>query len=214
MKKLFIVSALISFLSGCAYQAPVSMSASYDVYSSYEEKVPGKWAFWVDGDKFKESDVKPSSFQCSAHTFPVDASEVFEKSALKTFANLVESIEKVNSPIPSNQLAKSGFDGQIIIKSEDLDVDLIFIPGFWSMKAEAEVDFEASLSAFLQSGKILGTTVGAEGEEKGDSGTGCDGGALVIGKAAEDGMKRILRQLGEKFSSSTRLRDGLAEASE
>lgn len=214
MKKILLIGALFTFLTGCAYQAPVSMSASYNVYSSYEEKVPGKWAFWVEGDRFKDSEVKSSSYQCSAHSYPVDASEVFEKSALKTFANLVESIEKVSSPISSDQLAKAGFDGQIIIKSEDLDVDLTFIPGFWSMKAEAEVNFEASLSAFLQSGKILGTTVSAEGEEKGESGSACDGGAIVIGKAAEDGMKRILRQLGEKFSSSTRLREGLAAIEE
>lgn len=212
MKKSFIpITFSLMALTGCAYQAPVSVSAAYDVYSSYEERVPGRWAIFVDGSDFKDSDVKPSSYQCSAHTYPIDSADAFEKSTVKTFANLVESIERVNSPIPAAQLEQAGFDGQIIIKGQDMDVDLIFIPGFWTMRAEAEVDYEASLSAFMSSGKVLGTTVSAEGEEKGDGGTACDGGADAIGKAAEDGIKRVLRQLGERFSSSSRIREAMAQ---
>ena len=127
MKPFFIVILAASLITGCAYQAPVTMSPAYNVYSSYEEDVPGKWAFWVDAERFKDNGVKPSSYGCSAHTFPIDSTNAFEKSALKTFSNLVDSIEKVNSPIPAHKLAESGFDGHIIISGEDLDVDLVFI---------------------------------------------------------------------------------------
>lgn len=209
MKKIAILALVGSVITGCSYNAPVQISAAYDVNSSYEEKVPGKWAIWIDGSELKDKGVKSASYACSAHKFPVDAAKVFEKSTLNTFSNLVESIERVDNPIPAKKLGELGYTGQIIVEGEDLDVDLTFTPGFFTTSGEAEVEFEASLSAFLQSGKVLGTTVSGSGEGEGDAGSACEGGAKMIGKGAEEGMKKILRKMGERFSSSSKLRTAL-----
>lgn len=211
MKKVAGIAILGSSVVGCSYNAPVEISAAYNVNSSYEEKVPGKWAIWIDGSELKDNNVKPSTYACSAHKFPIDASKAFEKSTLNTFTNLVESIERVDNPIPASKLGDYGYTGQILIEGEDLDVDLMFTQGFWTMSGEAEVEFEASLSAFIQTGKVLGTTVSGSGEGQGDAGSACGGGAQMIGKGAEEGMKRILRKMGEKFSSSSKLRTALNE---
>ena len=193
----------------CSYSAPIEMSASYNVKSSYEEKVPGNWALWVDSSEFVNNNVSPKTHLCSAHSFPIDARAVFEKSAINTFANITENIERVDNPIPGSSLKAQGFDGQIVIESQDMDVDLIFVPGFWTAKTEAEVEYEASLTATVGSTKVIGTTVSAEGEYSNDAAGACEGGATAIGEAAGEGMQKKLKRLGEAFASSTRLRDAL-----
>lgn len=208
LKRLSSLSVFLLF-GACSYSAPVEMSASYNVKSSYEEKVPGNWAIWIDSSEFVDNNVTAKTQICSAHSFPIDARAVFEKSAVNTFANITENIERVNNPIPGDALKAQGFDGQIVIEGQDMDVDLIFLPGFWSAKTEAEVEFEASLTATVGSTKVVGTTVSADGEYNSDAGSACDGGAAAIGEAAGEGMQKILNRLGEAFASSTRLRDAL-----
>ena len=133
------------------------------------------------------------------HSFPIDARAVFEKSAVNTFANITENIERVNNPIPGDALKAQGFDGQIVIEGQDMDVDLIFLPGFWSAKTEAEVEFEASLSATVGSTKVVGTTVSADGEYNSDAGEVPVTVVQLIGKPQGKGCKKYLIALAKRL---------------
>jgi hypothetical protein len=53
---------------------------------------------------------------------------------------------------------------------------------------------------------MLGTTAEGEGTAQGPGGSFCGGGANVMAMAAEKATKRLLGELGERFSNSPRLR--------
>ncbi len=66
-------AALLScaMLTACQYKAEPLTVATYNVYSSYEGKLPGKYLLFVDGSKL-DKPIKPSDMNCAAHTFPLN----------------------------------------------------------------------------------------------------------------------------------------------
>lgn len=113
-------------VSACSYKVEAPVSPSYDVYSSYSDKVPGRWALLVNGAQLK-GDFKVSGYNCSAHSYPLDAAQAFETSSVRTLENLVESAEEVKTPLSRDQLLHSGYAGLIRLSGEDLDLSLIHI---------------------------------------------------------------------------------------
>jgi hypothetical protein len=202
--KILVIFAALA-LGACTFNSDVDVNAAFNVYSNYENKVPGKWAFFADGSRLFDKDVDVLGISCFANTYPLDARKAFEQSAFRTFENLVENIELVNSPIAANQLSRRGFDGQIIVKSENMKAEMSVSPGFWSATLKSEVDITASVSAFSRAGRLLGTTASQEGEAKTD-GMVCATLTKALGPAASDSIKRVLTILAERFTSSRRVR--------
>ena len=202
--KFLIVFAALA-LGACTFTSDVDVNAAFNVYSNYENKGQGKWAFYADGSRLFDRDVDVLGIACFGHTYPLDARKAFEQSAFRTFENLVEKIELVNSPIAANQLSRRGFNGQIVVKSEDMKAEMSVSPGFWSATLKSEVDITASVSAFNGLGRLLGSTASQEGETKTD-GAFCSTLTKVLGPAASDSIKRVLTILAERFTSSRRVR--------
>lgn len=211
MLRLILCLAVASNLAACSYKATAPVSASYDVYSNYDTKVPGYFALYVESDEM-QGEFKVSGVACSAHKYPLDARSAFEISTLKTLENLVERVELVDSPLSQESINSGGYDGLIIVRSEDLDVRLIVIPGFWSHEMEADVEMVASAQIESANGRVFGTTVSADEDFTSDAGSACDGGANAISEAASDAMKELMQELGERIANSERVRD-LAVAS-
>jgi len=207
--KIFICFMAVA-LGACTFKSNVGVNAAYNVYSNYENKVPGKWAFFADGSRLFDKDVDVLGIACFANTYPLDARNSFEQSAFRTFSNLVEEIQQVNSPIAANQLARLGYHGQIIVKSESMKAEMSVSPGFWSSTLKGEVDITASVSAMTQKGRILGATASQEGETKTD-GVWCATLTKALGPAASESIKRVLTILGERFTSSPRVRGAAAQ---
>ncbi|MDG4868394.1 hypothetical protein P8631_10330 [Guyparkeria sp. 1SP6A2] len=202
-----IVVCLAAVLfSGCAYNSNAPVSASYDVYSSYGDKVPGRYALYIDGGDFK-GDFKPLGFACSAHTYSQDATGAFEQSVIKTFENIIVTVEPVDSPLSFEELKSRNLDGQIVVRGEEMDVRISVIPGFWSASIEADVEFAANMTVDSQQGRLLGTTVSGDGDALAGAGTACEGGAKALSLAASDALKELMQRLGERISNSPRVRD-------
>ena len=197
-----------ALLAGCQYKAEPISVASYNVYSSYDSKLPGRYLLFVDASKLDEP-VKPSDFNCAAHTFPLMLSKSFGTSVQKTFANLVTELQIVDHPVSREELKARGARGMIIVRGEDLQAKLRVVPGFWSAGMETEVEISASVTVDGLGGRLLGTTVSGDGSSQTDAGFACQGGAKSLTQSAEQAMKETLERLGEALTNSDRVRKGV-----
>lgn len=205
-KLLFALGACV-LLTSCQYKAEPLAVAEYNVYSSYDGKLPGKYLLFVDGSKL-DKPIKPSDFNCSAHTFPLSLASGFNGSVRKTFGNLVTELEVVDHPIDRAELKALGARAMIIVKGEDVQARLRVVPGFWSAGIETEVEIAASITVDGVNGRLLGTTVSGDGNSQADAGFACSGGAKALVQSAEPAMKEVLGRLGEALSNSERVRTG------
>ncbi|MHC1550956.1 hypothetical protein [Phyllobacterium sp. K27] len=207
MKYKLFYAVLATALAGCAYKAEPLAVGSYNVYSSYDNKLPGKYLLFVEGNALNKT-IKPSDMNCAAHSFPLALSGGFTGSVRKTFENLVTSLEVVDSPVDRGELAAKGAKGMIIVKGEEVNARLRVVPGFWVMGMETDVEVVASITVDGQSGRLLGTTVSGSGNAQGDAGGFCEGGAKVLTDSAEKSMKQVVTKLGEALTNSERVRGG------
>ncbi|MDB5437060.1 MAG: hypothetical protein JWR47_3317, partial [Phenylobacterium sp.] len=176
-----------------------------NVYSSYDDKLPGSYALYVDSELFSQT-VRPTGYNCAAHTFPLDMRDTFKQSVVKTIQQLVEEVEVVQTPLSGEALARSGKRGQIIVRADGLTARVQFIPGFWRASSEGNVELTANMSVDGANGRILGTTAEGAGTAQGEAGLMCGGGANAVATAAEKATKQLLGQLGERLSNSPRMR--------
>ncbi len=174
--RLVLCAAAAALLSGCAYKAQAPVRPALDVYNNYADKIPGKYALFVDGSTLNRT-ARIRGFQCSAHNFPVEAAESFELSALRTLEQLVDGIERVDTPLDSPSMVARGLTGQIIIKAIDPIITVEFVPGFWVATPEGEAEISANVEAYGHKGRVFGSSVTATGVSSVSSGgISCSGG--------------------------------------
>jgi hypothetical protein len=208
MKLRFTVFAVLAAtISGCQYKAEPLSIASYNVYSSYGEKLPGKYLLYVDPSALSRN-IKPSDINCAAHTFPLDLRSGFKGSVSKTFEALVTELQIIDQPVDRASLVAQGAKGMIIVKGEELDGRLRVVPGFWTAGMETEVQLSASIVVDGPKGRLLGSTVAGEGNAQGDAGAFCEGGAKALTDSAEKALKQTVGRLGEALTNSERVRKG------
>ena len=197
-----ITLAVIGLLTGCTYQSQVTPQASYDVYSGYEDRVSGKWALHVSGENNLQGTAEELSYTCSAHNYPISYGSSFRNSVEATISNLVDDIEST-SDVPVESL-DSATAGLIRVRAESADADLRFHQGFWTSKPEANARVRATLQVEGKSGKLMGTTVIGRGTAGAEG--GCEKGADALRKASEEALEELMREIGERFTNSPRVR--------
>ncbi len=207
--KLVTIAAIAAaaFLSACQYKAEPPAVGAFNVYSSYDNKLPGKYLLYVDGASLNQN-VKPSDLNCAAHTFPLELSASFVSSTRQTMANLVEELELIQSPVDRSELASRNARGMIIVRGEQTIARLRVVPGFWSAGIETDVETVASITVDGRKGRLLGSTVSGRGTAQSDAGVMCDGGSKSLAQSAGDAMRQTLTRLGEALTNSERVRAG------
>ena len=192
-------------LSGCTFQSAVSATPVYDVYSGYDDKMPGTWALHVSDLGRFAGEAEMASYACAAHNYPIDVGQAFNSSLTATITNLVEDLQIVDRTLTASELREREFAGIILVKAERVDAELIVNPGFWSGKPRSEVELTASLVVEGLHGRLMGTTISGDGT--GRTSGGCAQGADVVKTAAEESIRDLLTVLGERFANSPRIRD-------
>lgn len=207
---MIIRSALIAlgFLmtSACTYQSAVQVAPAFDVYTSYDDVIPGDWYLYVNAEDLQDQNVRFSGFNCSAHTYPIDVSETFSQSAVRTVGNIVENVTLVDNPVSSPEIERNGYAGQIMMNGQELDADLIYHAGFWTSNAEAQVDITLTVVVDGQGERLLGTTVSGDAEATRDAGSFCGGGAEALGEAASEAVRDTLQRAAESIGNAPRIR--------
>ncbi|UTP37755.1 hypothetical protein M9M90_10890 [Phenylobacterium sp. LH3H17] len=210
--KLSVAAAIaLSFaLSGCAYNAPVAVSPNLNVYSSYSEKIPGRFVLVVDAEAFNTT-VRPTGLACSAHHYPLDLRQQFVASVTSTLRQLVDDVQILERPLPASDLARNGFAGQVVVNAETLTARLQVVEGFFRSTADSVVELSAGMTVDTVNGRVLGTSAQGFGNAQNDAGMMCGNTATAIGGATEKAMRQLLGQLGERLSNSERLRRSAAQ---
>lgn len=211
-RPLFLANLILA-VAGCAYDAPVANSPAFNVYSSYSDKIPGRFALYVDDRKIGPRVANIRTHMCSGHSFHVDTGGSFATSVHQTFRNLVEEIEVVRQPIAGADLAAGGFTGMIVVAMEDADFELTFVEGFWSSKVDGEAEYVARILVDGPYGRVLGTTVEATEDYHGGAGFYCDGGSAAISQASSAALKELMERLGDRLVNAPRVRELTTAAS-
>ncbi len=190
---------------GCTYQAQVQDAPSYNLVTNYENKIPGLWFLYIDSTGLQRP-IKPSSFVCSAHKFPITASGPFESSVRQTLNNVFEIVEAVTSPVTGNEIKSRAARGLIVVRGEEVRAKLDAKPGYWTASMEGQATLVASVYVNSASGRVMGTTFEGTAIKEADAGAMCGGGAAALGEAVTEAMRDAMRKMGEALSNSERVR--------
>ena len=202
----FVLGAVCALaLTGCAYKAQPIDAPSYNVVTSFTGKIHGKWLLAVDA-KALDQDVKPSSYACAAHNFPLNLAGAYATSVKETLGNVFDNVEPLPSPIPGDQVKKRGARGIIVVRGEEVRPELDVRPGFWTANMKSHVLVVASVYVDGPKGRIFGTTVEGQGTADAPAGLMCSGGAKSLTKAASVAIRDSVRKLAEALGNSDRLR--------
>ena len=211
MKTSVLTAALAAAsLGACSYQVPTMSAPQLDVYSNYQDRVPGKWALVVEDDAFKK-DIHAEGLNCAAHNYPLDLTSSFKQSAVATFQNITTNVDVLDRPIPTESLTAAGYAGEIEIKAEDMRSRLMFIPGFWSSTAESDIELDAAVVVNGSGGRLMGTRATGKGTESSDAGQFCGGATDAVAHSSEAAMKDVLGEIGERFSNAPQVRNAGTE---
>ena len=204
----FGVALSLLLVSGCSYQVAANIKPSYSVYSAYDDKIPGRVAVHVDATKANET-IRVSGYACSAHKFPLETESEMRSAIVATLGNLIEEVQQVDRPLSSSELSSYGADAMVLVKVEEMDVDLVVIPGFWSAEMESDAYIALGVKADTRDGRKLGKMVSGRGEARANVGSACEGGAVAIAEAVEEALESALSQLGEEIANSERFRQAV-----
>ena len=203
--KVIGVVAAVGMLAACSYDVQTVTAPQLNVYSNYDEQVPNRWALVVEPTALTTT-ARSSSYQCSAHAFPIDLAGSFPPSVTATFENVVQEIDVLERPIPASVLVQRGYAGQIQIRGEAVRARLNFLPGFFQANVDATVELEVGLVVDNGEGRALGTRASGMGRADGSAGIYCSGGADALARASEDAVRSVLGQIAERFSNAPRIR--------
>jgi len=201
------VLAVALSLSACARNVEVMSAPNLNVYTSYADKMPGKWALFVQASSLRR-DVHTDGFQCAAYNYPLNLESSFKESVAATFRNLVTEVNLVNQAPTVASLANDGYAGLIRVNGDDLRAHLTIKPGFFSATAEVTVEIDAGVIVEGRTGRLLGTQASGTGRADHDAGAFCSGTGATISEASQSAMKASLGQLAERFSNSPQVRSG------
>ena len=215
MRKLLVAWAgvvMCGGMTGCGYKTTVNTVSGINVYSSYEEKIPGRFALVVDSQpELLTKKVKASSFTCSAHNFPVALSNTFESSIYEATKSIFEEVA-TRVTIPSKEeMSKDELSGYILVKATHFEPKVTFIPGFFSgnVSTSADIGFEFSVRD-RENKLILSSAVSASRSSDGEAGGACEGGATSLSEAISKAFREALERYAERVSNSTKLREAFA----
>lgn len=124
-----VVVASAAVLGACAYNAIPSAQGPSTVYSSYSDKVPGRYFLVIEGP-IQNIEARISGINCSAHSYPLEISNALQGSIIKTLQQTIEEVTYSDSPKSADQMQALGYDGQILIRAEGAASRLSFATGF------------------------------------------------------------------------------------
>lgn len=203
--RIFAVIAAATCLAGCAYKAEPIAAPSYNVVTSFNEKIAGKWLLAVEAVPLNQT-VKPSGMACAAHNFPLELSEAYKTSISQTLKNVFEQVENIPSPISGQEASRRGAKGMIVVRGEEVRGRLDVQPGFWTANMKTQVLIVASTFVDGANGRVFGTTVEGQGIADAEAGMMCEGGGKSLTDASAIAMKDNIRKVAEALGNSERVR--------
>jgi len=209
MKKLLGIGFFFSVVmfSGCAYNIkPVAMPA-LNIYSSYDERIPGTWVVVIDDSaKNVVREIRASTWACSGPKYPINVGDSIATSIKRTMDSIFENvIERAYTP-SYDELQQIDAKGTVLVKMDRFEPRLRCSVVFWSGSCTASTDIEFGVIVRGQQGKLFATSVGDSATTDGDSGSFCGGAASVLSESISKSVREALERMGERLSNCPKLR--------
>lgn len=204
---LILVTATL-VLTGCSYKVAPQVSPAVNTYSSYDDKVPGKFYLVLDSSlRNIQREVTPGSDLCSAHSFPVNVGTALSLSVNDTVRSVVAEVVEIPSMPDQQYFKKNGGNGVILVRLKRFEPRLRFIQGFWSNSAIVNSDLVVEVTAKAPDGKtVLNTTAGSTRTTDGAAGSFCSNGDDLLSQNLFDATREAMERLAERLSNSHKLR--------
>jgi len=138
--KIFII-VLILMVCGCSYSVQPVSTKALNIYSAYDNKVPGKYAVILDDSiRVVNREIAPASYVCSAHRYPIAVGDTLAVSVKQTLDSVFEQVVEQRT-IPSNDtLTNLGLVGSVLVKLDDFSPRLLCTQGLFSGTCSASTD--------------------------------------------------------------------------
>lgn len=199
--------SLTLLATGCSYQVQPTAAPAMNVYSSYTDEIPGSWFLVMDDSLVNISrEIKPSSYLCSAHKYPIAVGDALKSSISGTLDSVFENVMERSSMPSRDELMANNSNGTILVNLDAFDAALRCQPGFWSGSCTANADFKIGIIVNGLDGRLFGSSVGSTGIADGDAGMYCDGGSQVISDAITKAVRDSVERMGERLSNAPQLR--------
>ncbi len=192
-----LICALFSFF-GCSYKAHVP-STSAPVAEIRSDKQMDYSASYYIGDEISNlnKQITPSSYVCSAHTFPLSVSQGLQNSIIKVLEGTFKSVNRSSTTTPSAEDGKYKF----IFSLDSFNPSLRFATGFWEASIFARSELIMKVKVVDKDGKeVVRTTISGDGAA--DSSGHCGDGAQVLADATQKSIKRVLENFVYKVINS------------
>ncbi len=207
MKKFLGILAAATTLAGCAYNVQPQMAVATNIYSSYDTKIPGRYVVIIDrGMNDIHKTVKPSSYFCSAYSYPVDMSNTLAASVLGTLNQVFDQTVEQQEMPSADGLKQLGAVGTVFVRLDDLQPRLRCSSGFFDGSCTASTDIAFGVEVRNPKGTLFATSVESEKSAYGDSGQACGNGASVLARSIRKATQDAMSRLAERLSNAERLR--------
>jgi hypothetical protein len=195
-------------LMGCAYKVDPQTQPAVNIYTTYEDKLPGNYVFVAD-DSLKniKRDVKPSSFVCSAHTYPTEIGPSLVASLNSTLQKVADNVQMAESGVSIEKVSGTTMQRSVFVRLDTFSPRLSCSPGFWQGYCTASADISLGVTVTGPEGRLFSSSVGSSRSADGDAGQACDGGAKVLSQAIELTMRDTMERMAERLAASTKLRE-------
>jgi hypothetical protein len=202
---LYFVSLI---LISCAYNVQPVSTKAVNLYSAYEDKIPGNYALIIDNSvRNVNREIAPVSYVCSAHRYPITVGDSLAISVKQTLESVFEHVTE-QSTLPSNEsLSKLGLNGTILVKLDDFSPRILCTQGFFQGTCTASTDLSFGVTVRALDKTLLATAASGSKTADGGAGGACGGGAEVIADSSTRATRDALERLAERLSNSPRLRE-------
>lgn len=199
---------LLVSIYNCAHTVPVEVSPVYDFQSDYDNKIPGAIVLVIDQNvKNIHKDMKPSSYECSAHTFSLDIRDELARSISQTTESIFEEVIERNELPKREELLQLNCHGSIYIKMRRFAPKLRFAGGAVISNCDITIDVTVR---DVEGRKLMGRSFSGYRIADGSSGGFCEGGEDVINEAMSEAMRDTLERYAEKISDSSKIRESFS----
>lgn len=202
---------LVCFMVGCSYKTFVAPVYGVNTYSTYEAKIPGKYALIVDAPShILDANVHPSSTVGADATFEVSFSESFVASVKALNEDIFSSIV-VASVVPSvERMKQDNLSGYILITCKFFESDTRSVSGMFStgVSATANFGFDYTIRNSDNEHLITGLVSSSRNasSQGGTFGTTASDNIKVLQEAIQRSLRDDLEQYAQRVTNEPKLR--------
>ena len=184
--------------SGCSYNAHVVSTSSAASEIRLDKHVDENVAYSLSSELDNlHKEVKPSSYVCSAHKYPLEAGAAIRESIRSVLDQAFLEVYRTTSPGESSP----GTKYQLNFDLEEFQPRLTFSPGFWSATIDSNVELVLKVRVMDSNGdEIIRTMVSGHGSENGSG--QCGDGSKYLADATQEAIERTLENFIYKTINS------------